>query len=238
MTEELYGLGAQLGVVAVLGAIGAAALPGRFRPTWFLLALALYALNDALLTRGFFTLPEVLPDARWNWFGKGLALAGTLVIASLPVFGWRRIGLRWGQGERPLFAYGVFALLSSLFVYLAISASDGRDNRETIAFQWTMPGLEEEPFYRGVLLLAMNEAFEKRVRILGAPIGYGGLLTSVLFGLAHALDYEKAAFQFDALTFAMTGVPSLLLLWLRERTGSLVLPIVAHNVANGAGTIF
>ena len=37
--------------------------------------------------------------------------------------------------------------------------------------------------------------------------------------------------------FAMTGVPSLILLWLREQTGSVVMPILAHNVANGAFTV-
>jgi hypothetical protein len=36
----------------------------------------------------------------------------------------------------------------------------------------------------------------------------------------------------------MTGVPAFLLLWLRERTGSLVMPVIGHNLANGLSTIF
>ncbi len=40
------------------------------------------------------------------------------------------------------------------------------------------------------------------------------------------------------MTFAMTGVPALLLLWLRERTGSLLMPVIGHNIANGASTLF
>ena len=133
----------------------------------------------------------------------------------------------------------MFTALSGLFFYLAVSGADGKpDDLETIVFQWTMPGLDEELFYRGVLLLAMNEAFAPRVNILGARIGYGGLLTSVLFGLAHGVSYGAGGFSFDPMFFALTGGPSLLLLWLREKTGSLVLSVIAHNIANGASTLF
>ncbi len=68
---------------------------------------------------------------------------------------------------------------------MMVSNSSETADFETIAFQWTMPSIDEELFYRGVLLLMMNEAFTRRVTILGAPIGYGGLLTSLLFGLAQ-----------------------------------------------------
>ncbi len=128
--------------------------------------------------------------------------------------------------------------MSALFFYMAISGADGRDDWETVAFQWTMPGLDEEVFYRGVLLVAMNEAFAKRISILGAPIGFGGLLTSALFGLAHGLSFGPGGFEFELGFFLMTGGPSILLLWMREKTGSILLPVIAHNIANGAFTMF
>ena len=43
---------------------------------------------------------------------------------------------------------------------------------EDIAFQLTMPGLEEELFYRGILLFALDQAFTGRRRFLGS-IGDG-----------------------------------------------------------------
>lgn len=238
MTNEILTVLSQLGVIAALGAIGAIFFRKSFRLKWFVAALLLYVVYDAFLTRGFWTLPSVFPDASWNWTGKIMALASTLAIAALPVFGWRRIGLTLKQGERPWPAFALLAVLAGLFFYLAVSAADGRDDWETIAFQWTMPGLDEEPFYRGLLLLAMNEAFSRKLNVLGAPIGYGGLLTTVLFGLAHGLGVSNDGLSFDLMTFLMTGVPALLLLWMRERTGSLVLPIIGHNIANGAATLF
>lgn len=167
-----------------------------------------------------------------------MSLAAMLVIASLPAFGLKRTGVTILQYRGSSSAYIVLALLCGFFFYMAISGADGRDDWETIAYQWTMPGFDEEIFYRGVLLLAMNKAFGARVTIAGAPIGYGGILTSILFGLAHGMSYEDNGFEFEAVNFAVTGAPSLLLLWIREKTGSVVLPIIGHNVANGAFALF
>jgi membrane protease YdiL (CAAX protease family) len=81
-------------------------------------------------------------------------------------------------------------------------------------------------------LLALNEAFRARVRLLGIQVGWGGILSCVLFGLAHAFGYSHGAFSFDPLTMALTGGPALIAVWLRERTGSIVLPVLVHNFAN------
>lgn len=237
--DELVRTLIETGILAGLGLFGALVFRSGFRWWWLVAALVLNLIYQALLTRGFWVVPDPFPDADWNWSGKLAALAGTLLVLSLPAFGWARCGMRLEQGPRWGGAILLFAVLSGLFFWMAISGADGKpDTFETIAFQWTMPGLDEELFYRGTLLLALNEAFRPKADILGAPIGYGGLLTSVLFGLTHALSYEGGALDFDLMTFAWTGGPSLLLLWLRERTGSLLLPVIAHNIANGASTLF
>jgi membrane protease YdiL (CAAX protease family) len=229
----------ETGILAGLGLAGALVFRSSFRWKWLAAALVLNLVYQALLTRGFWLIPDPFTGADWNWAGKLAALAGTLAVMALPAFGWKRCGMTLDQGPRWGGAIVMFAGLALLFFGLAISGADGKpDSLETIAFQWTMPGLDEELFYRGTLLLALNEAFRSKSNLLGAPIGYGGLLTTILFGLTHALSYKAGAMDFDLMTFAMTGVPSFLLLWLRERTGSLLLPVVAHNIANGAFTLF
>ena len=237
MISELFTVGGQLGTVAVFGLVGAGLFWRSFRWGWFIAALALYVLYDGLLTRLFFSIPNLPADSSWNWLGKAMSLGGMLVIASLPVFGFRKVGLTLKQ--RPGFRTPliVFLVLMGLIAYFAATDATGRADLETIAFQWTMPSFDEELFYRGVLLLAMNEAFTERVSVLGAPIGYGGLLTSLMFGLAHGFSYSGGSFELDAITIAVTGIPSLLLLWLRERTGSLVLPVLGHSASNGLFTV-
>jgi hypothetical protein len=236
--DELIRTLIETGFLLGLGLLGAVVFRSGFRWKWLAAALALNLVYQALLTRGFWTIPDPFPQAGWNWAGKLAAIVGTLIVMSLPAFGWKRCGMTLDQGPRWAGALVLFAALSGLFFWLALSGADGQpDSVETIAFQWTMPGLDEELFYRGTLLIALNEAFRGRISIAGAPIGYGGVLTSLLFGITHALGYEAGVADFDMMTFAMTGLPAFLLLWLRERTGSLLLPVIAHNIANGASTL-
>lgn len=237
--DELIRTLIETGILAGLGLLGAAMFRSGFRAHWLVAALVMNLAYQTLLTRGFWLVPDPFAGADWNWAGKLAALAGTLAVMSLPAFGWARCGMRLDQGSRWRGSLLLLLVLAGLFFWLAVSSADGKpDSAETIAFQWTMPGLDEELFYRGTLLLALNEAFRPKANILGAPIGYGGVLTTVLFGLTHALSYEAGAVEIDAMTFALTGVPALLLLWLRERTGSLVMPVIGHNIANGASTLF
>jgi membrane protease YdiL (CAAX protease family) len=129
-------------------------------------------------------------------------------------------------------ALPVALVYCAFFTALALYFPDDPSSAEEIAFQLTMPGLEEEPFYRGILLFALARAFTRRVRFLGVDWGWGALLSCGLFSLAHAFGYSGGHFSFDPVVMALTAIPSLLAAWLRLRTGSLLLPILLHNFGN------
>lgn len=228
----LIALGAILALLLVASGLIIAFDRNRFRPGWLLVAVLLVALNDALLTRGYGLLPDLLGGA-WNWQGKLLALTASLAVAATPAFGWRRCGLVLGQAPGSLTAaLPIVALYCGFFVALAFAFPAGASDAETIAFQLTMPGLEEEIFYRGVLLFALDRAFAGRKRLLGVEWGWGAMLSCLLFGLAHAFGFSGGEFSFDPVTMALTAVPAFLAVWLRLRTGSVVLPILVHNFGN------
>lgn len=214
------------GAIALLGGRGAVS----FR--WLLVAAALVLLNDALLTRVYRLAPDLVPGD-WNWQGKILALVATLAIAALPAFGRQASGLTLRQADlkAPLLVAGLYALL---FVGLALAFPNEQATSETIAFQLTMPGLEEEAFYRGLLLLALDRAFTGRARLLGVDWSWGAALSCVLFGLAHAFGISKGEVSFEPLSFALTAGPSLIAVWVRLRTGSILLPVLMHNFGNAA----
>ena len=235
-SDDVNGLIGLCGILTLLllagGAIGLLDR-ARFAPRWLLVAALLVAINDALLTRFYGLVPDLLPEADWNWQGKLLALGATLAIAALPVFGWRRVGLTLAQAPGSLrAALPVLLLYCGFFVAIAAVFPGDPPSAETVAFQLTLPGLEEEPFYRGILLFALDRAFAGRVRLLGVDWGWGALLSCLLFGLAHAFGYSGGGFSFDPLVMALTAIPSFIAVWLRLRTGSLLLPIVAHNFGN------
>jgi len=233
VTDDLISIGSVLLMLLVAGGLLGLLQRGKFSFGWLLVAAGLVLLNDALLTNLYHHAPHLLPHTEWNWQGKLLALAATLIIAMLPAFGWRKAGLTLRQDRKGLrSAIIVTILVCAVFVYFALKMPNEPLDRETLAFQLTMPGLEEEPFYRGILLLTLNEAFRGRIGILGIQLGWGGILSCVLFGLAHAFGYSHGAFGFDPLTMALTGGPALIAVWLRERTGSVALPIILHNFGN------
>lgn len=231
MPDAIMALGGWIGATAVLGLIAAVALRGKVKWGWFLGALALMAAYDALLTRGYGHIPIHFWPSDWNWEGKIMALILSLVVAV--ALGARRCGLTLKQDRKGLKGALILSgALVALFLGLALYFPGQGTDPDTLAFQLTMPGLDEELFYRGVLLLMLNEAFARPLRILGAPMGWGALISSVAFGLAHALGYSDGAFTFNAMTMLLTGGPALLLVWVREKTGSLLLPVLLHNFAN------
>lgn len=224
------------GVIAILLlAGGAVALRARrdVSFSWLLLAAGLVLLNDAMLTSLYGVLPNAFPRGDFNWQGKLLALCATLAVASLPAFGWRESGLSLRQAPNSRTSSTlVAAAYAALFLGLAIVFPNEQASTERIAFQLTMPGLEEESFYRGVLLLALGRAFPARRQFAGVDWSWGALLSCVLFGLAHAFGFSDGRFQFDPLTMLLTAVPSLLGVWLVLRTRSVLLPILVHNFGN------
>lgn len=231
--NAIIGLSGILGLLLVAGCAAGFADRRNFSLRWLVIAALLVVLNDILLTRGYGELPRLLPASDWNWQGKILALLASLAVAALPYFGWRRIGLSLKQNKDSLWsALLVLSIYIAFFAGLALVFPNDEVTTETLAFQLTMPGLEEEVFYRGLLLFALDRAFTARVRFLGVDWGWGALFSSALFGLAHAFGFSDGAFTFDPMIMALTAVPSLLAVWLRMRTGSLVMPIVAHNAGN------
>lgn len=180
-------------------------------------------------------LPQFFGDERWlgnrwNWSGQWLALAGMLWLASLlagrGIVGWREMGFSLAQ--RPGTARAVLWVAVPLLAlnYAAMSLSAFRLPEvplETWLYQATMPGLVEETAFRGVLLALADRAFPARRDVFGAPIGWGGAIVTLSFFAAH-----------DVSLGTLIGVlpAALLYLWLRARTGSLLVPIVVHNLWN------
>jgi uncharacterized protein len=229
----LIGLGGTLGLLLLSGTLIGLANRKQFNFHWLLIAALLVAVNDFLLTRGYGLLPQFFPNATKNWQGQLLALCATLAIAALAAFGWRRVGLTLVQRAGSLWAaMPVAALYCGFFVALALAFPSDGSSTEDAVFQLTMPGLQEEPFYRGILLLALDRAFTGRARMLGVDWGWGAVLSCMLFGLAHAFGFSDGAFSFDPMIMALTAIPSFIAVWLRLRTGSLLLPVLLHNFGN------
>ncbi len=94
-----------------------------------------------------------------------------------------------------------------------------------VAVQLLVVALPEELFYRGWLQTSLaRRAPGRGVTVLGARLGRGFLLTQALFALGHLVTLQPWRIG--------TFVPGLLFGWLRERSGGLAAPVVAHGLSN------
>ncbi len=91
--------------------------------------------------------------------------------------------------------------------------------------QLLLVALPEEAFYRGYLQTRIDDAFQGRIRVLGAPIGYGVLVSSLIFAIGHFVTVPVPARL--AVFF-----PSLLFGWLRARTGGIGASLTFHAFCN------
>lgn len=224
-------------VVALSGLAFAAFDRQNFNLKWFAAALGLMALWSVIyeLTGRHGILPNLFEGARWNWQDKIIAFAVFLGIAALPAFGWKEVGWTFKHKPGSLRAVAPLTLIyAGLFIVLALMEPPTNGTAETVAFQLTMPSLEEELVFRGVLLFAFYKAFEGRWRLFNVGWSWGAIPSCVAFGLVHAMQLNEGAIRFEWLYFLATAVPSLGAVWLRLRTGSLLIPILLHSVGNAA----
>jgi|SRR5699024_4505450 len=173
----------------------------------------------------------------FNWWGYILAALFTLiVIASLK---WKNKNLNFGltfkqkKGSlKPvLIVFVLFTIGQIAFVYFLFGKTD--PTLENYLFQLTMPGITEELIYRGLFLGVLNKIFTERKTILGAPMGYGSIIVTILFTLAHGISINTA-FNISLQWLPMIGpfLFAVVVVWIRERTGSILIPILAHNFSN------
>jgi membrane protease YdiL (CAAX protease family) len=179
-----------------------------------------------------------LPE-HYNWTGKFFeCLVDILAIfILLRVAGWSReeLGLRMsfraGTGRDVLRLLVPIILVETVVLWFLVPGQ--RPGLEDHLFQLSTPGLTEELAFRGVLLALLDRAFTGRVVVVGAGLGWGAAVTSIIFGLWHGLDVD-AQFRVS-LDLAPMAIPTLggfVLAWCRARSGSIVLPIAAHAGMN------
>jgi membrane protease YdiL (CAAX protease family) len=247
MPDMYFGILSNLGVVLLLVLILKAFSKVTINLTWLLATLLILFCYFLALFKGkeFISLDLLFTDLKWNWSGKIVAITlWALVLALLAAFKSdfkiKDAGFTLRQNEGSIKpALVVLTLFVALQIIVTLSLGNGPNfDFETLLYQALIPGLDEEPMFRGVLLFCFSLAVvSSRINFFGSPINIAGLLLVLLFGLVHGVMYIDGEWHFSAFRIVLTGSYGFILLWLRERTGSLVFPIVAHNMVNFVGQL-
>jgi len=199
----------------------------------FALLSALYLGVDDFVT-GLPNMAEGLAilGGNWNWTGKLASLL--LSAAAIVAFGMSpaTVGLTFRQRHTGtgLVAIACFIVWGAcLGLLFRPDASDA----ETLAFQATMPGLSEELVWRGIVPALLLGLIRSRGPVSDMPWAVIGA-TSAMFGVWHGLSYSHGRFGFDLMSALFPFIGSIPGGWLRFRTGSLVVPVLGHGLANVA----
>lgn len=108
----------------------------------------------------------------------------------------------------------------------------------TIVWQFLLSGFGEEFAFRGYFQSRLNQAFGRPMRLFGIQCGVGVIVASLLFGLLHAFGSYDPAVGFASLHWSvMIGntLAGFFLGIIRERTGTLLAPGIAHGLPDAIG---
>ena len=209
------------------------------QPNWdrtFLFLFLGYALLDHVLTALPFEYQQFrFLDLEMNWEGKIFSyLLFFVFILTYQKLPKSEYGLTLNQapGTRT-YIIRVIAITSVLFLIYGILIGGFSGGLENILFQLTMPSIVEELSFRGILLGLLNQMLPKKWTLGKTEFGFGVVLTALLFGLWHGLSISNDfTFSFNTVTVLFTGAIGFFLGLVRERTGSLVVPIILHILIN------
>jgi membrane protease YdiL (CAAX protease family) len=197
----------------------------------FVAVLALYLLLPAVA--GPLGPPRPLPGGGWSaapWLRQllSLALLAAIALWLTRTLGFSRAELGLTGAQQPgAWRVGLAVTVSTLaihfFVLKLLPGQPPPAPLEVWLYQATLPGLVEELAFRGVLLALADRATPPAWRGFGAPLGWGAAVVTLVFWTLHGPSLASALAILP---------PALLYLWLRARSGSLLLPVLAHNLWN------
>lgn len=186
--------------------------------------------------------PLLFPQLRfivseWNWSGKTYALAGSILFYVL----FRKVFtehdfMTFRQRPtrlKPLLYVTMLVFLTAIVAaiwYVEPSAT----RSAFLWFQFTMPGLDEEIAFRGIMLGLLSNALRLKISISTLNLGNPALwITSILFGLCHSFHIDPGwTVHQDWYPFFNTFLPGLLFGWLTLKSGSIVMAILVHSLSN------
>jgi membrane protease YdiL (CAAX protease family) len=169
-----------------------------------------------------------------NWSGKLYSIVFTLILLyfTRKLLTWDEIGLTFHQNKGSLLPSVIVILtLAGWAALVGINSPKGTFDLMTLLYLAVMPALNEELVYRGGLLGLLDKLMPNRINFLGARIGWGALLTSIIFCLLHGFSLDNNLnIHIELIALRNSFISGFIFAWLKERTGSLLMPVIAHGM--------
>ncbi len=212
--------------MGILKAIGRS--PGkygvRFTPVGYQVKICLLTLG---ILSPFYSVFPILLHYGYSLTGRESApILSFVFLAGLVAIG---LVLRKSppREERPAGAVemSVFLVWVTLMLVLTAATLTKPSRLAAITYLLVATGFGEEIFFRGYIQSRLNSAFGRRFCTWNTSWGWGLVITSLLFGIIHAFNPIGTPWWSVWTFFA-----GLLFGFLREKTGSIAVPAIAHGL--------
>jgi CAAX protease family protein len=215
---------------------------GLFRYSRHLSLFFVIYLVDNLVIRLTNHMPQlqILPNhlwggfLLWGWSGKIYSIVLVLIVLGLS----GRVVARYDTGLTFRQSPGSVAPSLMLLFLIGVAMSTwgsmfpkGEFDPGLLLYMAILPGLNEELVYRGILPACLEKPFGKTWRVASANLGWSSVIPTLLFALLHGLWFDSGfTLHLDLFPIRNALISGLIFAWLRERTGSLLMPVLAHGV--------
>jgi membrane protease YdiL (CAAX protease family) len=108
----------------------------------------------------------------------------------------------------------------------------------TVIWQFIFSGFGEEFTFRGYFQSRLNQAFGRPLNLFGIQFGIGLIIASLLFGFWHAFNTYDPAVGLSSFAWGWalsTFMGGLFFGVIREKTGTLLAPGIAHGLPDAIG---
>jgi membrane protease YdiL (CAAX protease family) len=174
----------------------------------------------------------------WNWSGKIYAIFGSVAFLIL----YRKFTLKdyflTIKQNGNFLKIGFLTIVSILAIQVILSLISNINKNwdlETLLFQFTLPGIDEEIAYRGIMLGLLTKSLSNDIKFFGkTTINVSILTTAMLFGFAHSFHLDKSLDVIFKITpFIQSTIYGIIWGWLTVKSGSILSALISHNLGNG-----
>jgi membrane protease YdiL (CAAX protease family) len=223
----------------------------RLLPILLVMAVGI-AILAASFTLAWFALDHFSPSLAERWPLVALAQGFALILALTGISIARRrlpaadFGLRWPRVDAAWIGKAIaWAVALATIMVVAdnawgllhgrapeTTAHGGTDLAGWLAFNLLLVGPCEEVLFRGLLLGVLAALSPSRVRFGTRSISTAGIVIALLFALAHARSFAVEPWPIALGQQVYAFAFGLLYVGWRERSGSLLMPVVVHGLSD------
>lgn len=206
---------------------------------WVAIAIGIFLLHKIFLFLGVDEIYPNLIPGRYNWEGKIVAIIFLLLCARIL---FHKKSDEWGlkisqRGDAK--KAGIFTTIFTAFIAVGLAwfYFSGIKKGETSdwLYQLSMPGIEEEIYYRGIMLLILDKAFLQKWKFAKVNWSWGAIIMIGMFYFTHVIHVDSNWNTLIIWGDFLPGLYGLLLMYIRLATGSLAFPIILHGWINVVG---